>query len=80
MAEPAEKLAPFSGATVGPEEIAARAGFEPNQRQAMSRWLDRHHVRYFLGRDGPWTTVEALNKALGVSSGPNHPHDPITID
>lgn len=36
----------FSGATVGPEEIAARIGVQPGQREAMTRWLRARGVRY----------------------------------
>lgn len=36
-------------------------------RQAdVERCLERQGVRFFYGRDGIWTTIEALNAALGV--------------
>lgn len=58
----------FSGATIGPEELAARLGYAPNQREAVTRWLRSHGVRYFIGRKGPWTTVQALQNALDGTS------------
>lgn len=36
-------------------------------RQAdVERCLQRQGVRFFYGKDGIWTTIEALNAALGV--------------
>lgn len=33
----------------------------------LERWLRRDGVPYKIGRNGPWTTPEALNAALGVA-------------
>ncbi|GAA0721623.1 hypothetical protein [Dokdonella soli] len=30
---------------------------------ALRRSLDKQGVPYFLGRDGPWTTIELVNSA-----------------
>ena len=38
-------------------------------RQAdIERCLRKQGVRYFYGRQGIWTTIEALNAALGVAA------------
>lgn len=37
------------------------------KRQAdVERCLKKQHVRFLVGREGPFTTVAALNNALGV--------------
>lgn len=49
------------------------------QRAAVERWCAREGIRVFHGRDGVWTTLEALNAALGLVSAPaNDPGD--TLD
>lgn len=36
-------------------------------RQAdLEKWCERSNVRFFRGRTGIWTTLDALNAALGV--------------
>ena len=40
------------------------------QRPAdLERWCQRHGVRYFHGRAGIWTTLDAVNAALGLRPG-----------
>ena len=56
----------FSGATIGTAELAARFGLEANQRAALVRRLNSHNIPFFRGREGPWTTLDALNYAFGV--------------
>lgn len=39
-------------------------------RQAdVERCLSRQGVRFFYGRDGIWTTIDAINAALGCGRG-----------
>lgn len=35
---------------------------------AVRRWANSQGIRTLEGVDGPWTTPEAINKALGVGS------------
>lgn len=45
---------------------------------AVRRWANRQGIRTLEGVDGPWTTQEAINWALGVrpSNEPEyHPED-----
>lgn len=35
---------------------------------AVRRWASTQGIRVRDGKDGPWTTVEAINAALGVGS------------
>lgn len=35
---------------------------------AVRKWASRQGIRTLEGEDGPWTTVEAINRALGVGS------------
>ena len=57
----------FSGATVGHEEIATRIGLRPNQRARVRRFLDKRGIPYFEENGAIFTTIDALNAALGVS-------------
>lgn len=41
------------------------------QHAAVKRWASSQGIRVNDGADGPWTTLEAINKALGVSSAAN---------
>lgn len=48
----------------------------PRARLArMERWAQCNGIRYkYDGKGGIWTTVEAMNAAVGVSSAGNDPH------
>lgn len=41
---------------------------------AVRRWASTQGIRVRDGEDGPWTTLEAVNAALGVSSAANDNH------
>jgi hypothetical protein len=43
-------------------------------KPAVRKWASEHGIRVFESDAGPWTTVDALNKALGVSSGASNDH------
>jgi hypothetical protein len=44
------------------------------QRPAdIERWCEQNGVRYFRGRRGIWTTLDAVNAALGVRDGKAEP-------
>jgi hypothetical protein len=51
---------------VNADVLRAKSG--KRNASAVRRWASRQGIRVFDGEDGPWTTLEALNKALGVSS------------
>lgn len=51
---------------VDASQLRERSG--KRNASAVRRWASRQGIRVFDGKDGPWTTLEALNKALGVSS------------
>lgn len=38
------------------------------QPSAIERWLRRNNVRYFLGRNGPFTTIDLLHASVGFVS------------
>jgi hypothetical protein len=38
---------------------------------AVRRWASEQGIRVKDGDAGPWTTIEALNAAIGVSSAAN---------
>lgn len=42
-----------------------------SQPAALKRWASNQGIPLADGADGPWTTLEAINKALGVSSAAN---------
>ncbi|KAF1719778.1 hypothetical protein [Pseudoxanthomonas wuyuanensis] len=45
------------------------------------RWAERQHIRYkYDGQGGIWTTMEALNAALGVSARPVSANDEPRIE
>ena len=35
----------------------------------IERWCQTNSVRYFRGKAGVWTTLEAVNTALGLRAG-----------
>jgi hypothetical protein len=43
---------------------------------AVRRWATKQGIRVRDGKEGPWTTVEALNEALGVSSANDSAYRP----
>lgn len=54
---------------VGPEELRRMSGKQTTA--AVCRWASARGIRVIEGADGPWTTVEALNAAMGVNSAAN---------
>jgi hypothetical protein len=48
------------------ETLRARSG--KGTAAAVRRWANQQGIRVLEGKDGPWTTLEAINKALGVGS------------
>lgn len=40
---------------------------------AVRKWAKARGVRVLDGDDGPFTTIEAVNRALGVGSSANDP-------
>ena len=56
------------------KELQARSGL--TNPSAIKRWASRQGFRVFDGADGPWTTLEALNAALGVGSANDEAYDP----
>jgi len=54
----------------------------PRARLArMERWANTNGIRYkYDGRGGIWTTVEAINAALGVSAAVDADSDMLTVD
>jgi hypothetical protein len=39
----------------------------------IERWCEANGVRYFRSRAGIWTTLDAVNAALGVKRGESTP-------
>jgi len=51
-------------AALSHDDLAALTGY---QRAAdIERWCHQNGVRYFRGKAGLWTTLEAVNTALGL--------------
>lgn len=46
---------------------------------AVRRWANSQGIRTLEGADGPWTTPEAINKALGVGSANEPVYQPDQI-
>jgi hypothetical protein len=64
-------------AALSPSDLADLLGY---RRQAdIERWCEAQGVRYFRGRAGIWTTVDALNAALGLSPA-GTPRPPQTLE
>lgn len=69
-------LAKGSGATTGPRAMAdsvlnldaLRSATGYTRQADVERCLRKQGVRYFYGRNGIWTTIDALNAALGVAT------------
>jgi hypothetical protein len=55
-------------------ELRARSGL--TNPSAIRRWASRQGFRVFDGGDGPWTTLDALNAALGVGSANDDTYKP----
>lgn len=47
-----------------------------HNRSAVRRWASQQGIRVLDGKDGPWTTQDALNAALGVGSANDEAYDP----
>ena len=47
---------------------------------AVRKWANRQGIKTLEGAEGPWTTTEAVNKALGVGGAPELPRAPVQPD
>jgi hypothetical protein len=54
--------------TLSAEDLARLTGY--TRPADIERWCDRNGVRYFRGKAGVWTTLDAVNAALGVAKQP----------
>ena len=45
----------------------------------IEKFLQRNQVHYLMGKDGPITTLDALNAALGLKSGEPVKAQPIRL-
>lgn len=45
----------------------------------VERCLTRQNVRFFWGKDGPWTTLDLINAAGGVNRSSNDESYGVTI-
>jgi hypothetical protein len=73
---PPEPTTATHPAAVEPQALRALTGYR--SPAAVERWCQRHGVRYFPSRNGPWTTIAALNAALGIGEPP--PEQPKRIE
>lgn len=60
--------------TVDAATLRQRSGLK--NRSAIRKWASKQGFRVFDGKDGPWTTQDALNAALGVGSANDEAYDP----
>lgn len=61
-------------AALAPEDLERLTGY---QRQGdIERWLRQNGVPFFRGRVGVWTTLDAVNQALGLARRPSPPTEP----
>lgn len=51
---------------IDPETLRRMSGKRTDS--AVRKWASSQGISTLEGKDGPWTTVEAVNKALGVGS------------
>jgi hypothetical protein len=56
----------MSAAFVTFAELQTVSGF--SRKADVIRWAERQGIRFKYGRDGIWTTPDALNAALGLQS------------
>lgn len=48
-------------------QVLCKPNGPPPQKETVKRWCERQGIRYLLdGEGGPWTTITALNYALGI--------------
>lgn len=52
-------------------ELRERSGL--TQAAAIKKWASAQGFKVLDGGDGPWTTIEAINKALGLVGSSNEP-------
>ena len=52
---------------VYPEMLASLSGLRQHSR--IAAWCKARGIAILDGKDGPWTTLDAINSALGVRDG-----------
>lgn len=56
---------PTTPGIVGITELRQRTGLW--RKSAIERYLTRHGIRFFPGFEGPWTTIDLINAAGGIT-------------
>lgn len=60
-------------------DLAAAYGY--SRAADVRRCLTRDGIKFFEGRDGPWTTMDLINAAGGLRTGPApDPAEPYSPD
>lgn len=61
------------------KDLQAITGY--TRRSDVERSLRSQGIRVFLGKDGPWTTIDLINNAGGISPGTpaNDTYDPEAV-
>jgi len=58
---------PTTNGLINTEELKAAFGYQ--RSGDLERCLKQQGVKFLQGKDGPVTTIEALNHALGIDPG-----------
>ncbi len=65
-----------SQALVDTEQLKSLTGYR--RPGDIERWLRTHDIRFFPSKNGPVTTIDSLNSALGLQS--KHPDNAQEIE
>lgn len=69
-------MIPIHPSALAPEDLERLTGYK--QQADIERWCHKNGVRFFRGKAGVWTTLEAVNAALGLTRAGERP--PVTLD
>lgn len=72
-------MTPIHPSALAPEDLERLTGYK--RQGDLEKWLRQNGVLFFRGQGGRvWTTVDAVNRALGLTHTGEQPAPPIGPD
>ena len=69
-------MTPPHPSALAPEDLERLTGYK--QQADIEKWCQKNGIRVFRSRAGGWTTLEAVNAALGLGRTGERP--PVPLD
>ena len=70
-------MTPPHPSALAPDDLERLTGYQ--QQADIEKWCQKNGIRVFRSRAGVWTTLEAVNAALGLGRAGERPPVPLDL-